>query len=109
MLVKAGIEPVNVKNIRVNGELRGCSGFCQLFGDNRLIYFNTEHCVLDSLRDKVMFRAARSQADYSGGRNNWADFDNWAEEIAAWAKRQPADPDGMVGPYGGWMKSEFPF
>lgn len=57
---------VALKNIRVNDEKRGCSGFIAL-GD-RIVYVNTEPC--GSLG--YMYRTAKHMKDYTGGMNRWA-------------------------------------
>ncbi len=57
---------VALKNIRVNDEKRGCSGFIQK-GD-AIVYVNTEPC--GSLG--YMYRTAAHLKDYTGGRNMWA-------------------------------------
>jgi len=61
-------ELVNAKNIRVNGQLRGVSGFLK-YKDGRFVYFNTERSVYNPMSDKFLFRAARDEKDYSGGCN----------------------------------------
>ena len=57
---------VHLKNIRVNDDKRGCSGFIQK-GD-AIVYVNTEPC--GSLG--YMYRTAAHLKDYTGGRNMWA-------------------------------------
>lgn len=57
---------VTLKNIRVNDDKRGCSGFIQK-GD-AIVYVNTEPC--GSLG--YMYRTAAHLKDYTGGRNMWA-------------------------------------
>lgn len=57
---------VQLRNIVVNGEKRGCSGFIT-FGDNT-VYVNTERC--GSLG--YMYRTAKHMKDYTGGVNRWA-------------------------------------
>lgn len=57
---------VNLKNICVNDDKRGCSGFISL-GD-RVVYVNTERC--GSLG--YMYRTAQNMRDYTGGVNRWA-------------------------------------
>lgn len=57
---------VALKNIAVNGDKRGCSGFVAL-GD-RIVYVNTERC--GSLG--YMYRTAQHMKDYTGGANRWA-------------------------------------
>lgn len=62
------------KNIVVNGQKRGCSGFVEL-GDST-VYINTESVVSVGF----LVRTARNNRDYSGGKNNFA---NTLEEIVA--------------------------
>lgn len=59
-------ETFHLRNIIVNGDKRGCSGFIAL-GD-RIVYVNTEKC--GSLG--YMYRTAKHTKDYTGGTNNWA-------------------------------------
>lgn len=67
---------VALKNIRVNGDPRGCSGFISL-GD-RIVYVNTEPC--GSLG--YMYRTAEHLKDYTGGVNRWArDLDSLVNGI----------------------------
>lgn len=69
-----------LKNIRINGQMRGCSGFVQNNATGQIIYLTTEESAYSPLQGKVMFRTADNFTDYRGGRNRWAD--NW-EEVAA--------------------------
>lgn len=55
-----------LKNISVNSDKRGCSGFISL-GDS-IVYVNTEPC--GSLG--YMYRTAAHLKDYTGGVNRWA-------------------------------------
>jgi hypothetical protein len=57
---------VALKNIRVNGDVRGCSGFIAL--DGAIVYVNTES--FGSLG--YMYRTAKHMKDYTGGVNRWA-------------------------------------
>jgi hypothetical protein len=57
---------VSLKNISINGDKRGCSGFISL-GD-RIVYVNTES--FGSLG--YMYRTAKHLKDYTGGVNQWA-------------------------------------
>jgi len=56
---------VALKNIAVNGDKRGCSGFIQR-GD-AIAYVNTE-----VLGGGYLYRTAAHLKDYTGGRNMWA-------------------------------------
>lgn len=57
---------VALKNIAINGDKRGCSGFIQ-YGA-AIVYVNTEPC--GSLG--YMYRTAENLKDYTGGVNRWA-------------------------------------
>ena len=62
----SSVHNVALKNIAVNGNKRGCSGFIQR-GD-AIVYVNTEPC--GSLG--YMYRTAAHMKDYTGGVNRWA-------------------------------------
>ena len=57
---------VALKNISINGNKRGCSGFISLRG--AIVYVNTEKC--GSLG--YLYRTASSLKDYTGGANKFA-------------------------------------
>lgn len=65
-----------LRNIRVNDDKRGCSGFIQL-GD-AIVYVNTERC--GSLG--YLYRTAQHLKDYTGGVNRFAkDLDSLVKGI----------------------------
>lgn len=57
---------VSLKNIIINGDKRGCSGFIALGG--RIVYVNTEQCF----NLGFMYRTAKHMRDYTGGSNRFA-------------------------------------
>lgn len=57
---------VVLKNIAVNGDKRGCSGFISLHGVH--VYVNTEKCG----RLGYLYRTAQHLKDYTGGANRFA-------------------------------------
>lgn len=57
---------VALKNVSVNGDKRGCTGFISVAG--AIVYVNTEPC--GSLG--YMYRTAEHMKDYTGGVNRWA-------------------------------------
>jgi hypothetical protein len=74
---------VFLKNISVNGDKRGCSGFIQR--DNAIVYVNTERC--GSLG--YMYRTAKHLKDYSGGVNHWAkDLDSLVDGVNSLLRQQ---------------------
>lgn len=67
---------VALKNIRVNDDKRGCSGFVSLAGAH--VYVNTE--TLGNLG--YLYRTAQHLKDYTGGRNHFArDLDSLVKGI----------------------------
>jgi hypothetical protein len=54
-----------LKNIAVNGDKRGCSGFIKR--DNAIVYVNTE-----VLGGGYLYRTAAHLKDYTGGVNRYA-------------------------------------
>lgn len=73
----SSVHQVHLKNIRVNDDKRGCSGFIQK-GD-AIVYVNTEPC--GSLG--YMYRTAAHLKDYTGGVNRWAkDLDSLVQGIS---------------------------
>jgi hypothetical protein len=74
---------VMLKNISVNGDKRGCSGFIQR--DSAIVYVNTEPC--GSLG--YMYRTAKHLKDYEGGANQWAkDLDSLVNGINSLLRQQ---------------------
>jgi hypothetical protein len=61
----SSVHQVHLKNISVNGDKRGCSGFIQR-GD-AIVYVNTE-----VLGGGYLYRTAAHLKDYSGGVNRYA-------------------------------------
>lgn len=60
------------KNILVNGQKRGCSGFVKNKKNGLIVYVDTERSVLSSLKNYVC-RYADNIKDYTGYRNRWCD------------------------------------
>lgn len=59
-----------LKNIRINGEARGCSGFIINEDNGLVVYVSTESIPWnDDLR--FMYRYARTTKDYTGSHNRW--------------------------------------
>jgi hypothetical protein len=61
----SSVHQVHLKNISVNGDKRGCSGFIQRGG--AIVYVNTE-----VLGGGYLYRTAAHLKDYSGGVNRYA-------------------------------------
>lgn len=71
----SSVRQVHLKNIAVNGDKRGCSGFISL--GERIVYVNTE-----VLGGGYLYRTAQHLKDYTGGVNRWAkDLDSLVNGI----------------------------
>ena len=75
-----------LKNISVNGSKRGCSGHVINKSTGSCVYLNTEASVYGPLSDKVMYRLARDNKDYSSnslknGNNRWCKPDELASLV----------------------------
>lgn len=86
-----------ISNIRVNGQLQGCSGFITDPATGRVVYISTD--VNHQTVRQALFRTARNDRDFTGGTNRWCALD--AAEIIesvvelfaqdrAWAQRTSA-------------------
>lgn len=58
-------DAVQLKNVSVNGDKRGCTGFIQ--SGARIVYVNTE-----VLGGGYLYRTAEHMKDYTGGTNRYA-------------------------------------
>ena len=69
----------HLTNIRINGQLRGCSGFLEDPKTGRLAYINTEKdpgiVEFTAVGGQALFRNARHLKDYSGLRNRYCELD----------------------------------
>ena len=68
------------KNISINGQKRGCSGFIRNNTNGSVMYVTTEEPCLSTLH--YMYRYADHERDWTGYRNHWANtLDGLATEI----------------------------
>lgn len=70
---------VELKNVRINGILQGCSGFVTDEATGAVVYVSTDRnhgTVSDAL-----YRTARNTKDYTGGPNNFADWDDLPDAV----------------------------
>ena len=63
----------HIRNIRINGQLHGCSGFIEDPASGRLVYFNAD--INHGTRREAYVRNAKHRKDYTGGRNRFCDMD----------------------------------
>jgi hypothetical protein len=76
---------VTLKNISVNGNKRGCSGFIEREG--AIVYVNTE-----VLGGGYLYRTAKHLKDYSGGVNQYAkDLNSLVDGINSLLRQQIAN------------------
>lgn len=62
---------VELKNVRINGQLMGCSGFVTNPDTGQIVYVNTESDL-----GTALYRTAESTRDYRGGQNRFAGYDD---------------------------------
>jgi len=80
---------VETKNIRINGQLRGCSGFIQNTDNGKIVYLTTEQISYTGNTEAFqgngmwgdenkacMYRTAKTMKDYTGGCNRYCSLDN---------------------------------
>lgn len=77
---------IELKNIIVNGQKRGCSGFVTNMQTGSCVYIDTEKSVFGPLSDKCLYRYARDNKDYSSNRlqngwNCWATDDELPKQV----------------------------
>ena len=77
---KAGYELVNASNNRRNNVLEGSSGFIKDPVSGRLVYFSTDASACYN-GDKVLYRTAKHDRDYTGGINRYADFSELSKAV----------------------------
>lgn len=67
-------EMVGFRNIRINGDTRGCCGWL-VYENGAVIYVNTEDSCYGPLQGKILYRRAKDTKDCVGGRNHWIEPD----------------------------------
>ena len=72
------LDASTIKNIRINGQPRGCSGFIVNPANGKIVYVNTEQ---GSQNRGALYRTAKTTKDYTGGHNNFADNDDLAQKV----------------------------
>ena len=80
---------VQLKNVAVNGEKMGCSGFVTDPGTGRIIYISTDHNHGTSRQ--ALFRAARHDRDYHGGHNHFTKHADLAQDVVELLKSSHFD------------------
>src|SRR5699024_10947214 len=60
----------DLRNIRINGQLQGCSGFVTDPSTDKIVYVSTD-CNHGTSLDEALIRNAADTKDYTGGRNRF--------------------------------------
>ena len=71
---------VQVKPVRVNGAVFGCSGFVINPPNGAIVYVSTDHNH-GQMYNKALYRTAKSTRDYSGGTNNTCAYADLAQNV----------------------------
>lgn len=81
---------VELKNVRINGTPQGCTGFVTDESTGAVVYVSTDRnhgTVSDAL-----YRTALHTKDYTGGPNNFADWDDLAGAVVGLLDRWGKNP-----------------
>ena len=72
-----------LRNVRINGNLVGCTGFVTEKKSGKVIYLTTDFgtAPAPSYKTRVMYRTARNDRDYTGGRNRYCEIDELSQEL----------------------------
>lgn len=83
--LRSGLK-VELKNVRINGVLQGCSGFITDESTGVVVYVSTDrnHGTVST----ALYRLARNTKDYTGYGNNFALFGELAQSIVDMLDRQ---------------------
>lgn len=71
---------VEVKPVKVNAAVFGCSGFVTNPANGAIVYVSTDHNH-GTMYDKALYRTAKSTRDYTGGRNNTCSYADLAQNV----------------------------
>ena len=72
---------IELKNVRINGTLQGCSGFITDESTGVVVYVSTDrnHGTVST----ALYRLARSNRDFTGYGNNFALWADLASDVVA--------------------------
>lgn len=80
-----GTVEISLRNVRVNGESLGCSGFIVDPKTNAHVYIDTDNN--HGTNTKALYRRAKHAKDYTGGMNHFTSYDQVAEDALALLKK----------------------
>ena len=72
----------HLKMIKVNGQVRGCSGFVENAENRKVVYINTEVLTFTGQEYRVLYRTAEHLKDYRGGFNQYATPVKLAQKVS---------------------------
>jgi len=64
---------VELRNVRINEQLQGCSGFVTNPATGKIAYVSTD-CNLDPRLGDALYRTAEHTRDYRGGLNQFSSY-----------------------------------
>lgn len=70
-----------IKNVKINGTWKGCTGFIKNLHNGTTIYIDTEPCPVIYGGQQLMYRYALDHKDYRGCMNQWAKEDAFCETV----------------------------
>lgn len=71
---------VEIKPVRVNGAVFGCSGFVTNPANGVIVYVSTDHNH-GTMYNKALYRTAKSTRDYTGGQNRTCTYADLAQNV----------------------------
>lgn len=75
----------HLHNIRINGYCHGCSGFIEDPATGRVVYLSTD--LNHGTNTQALYRTAQHTKDFTGGRNQFCDFDEITDRAVELLKK----------------------
>lgn len=79
----------HLRNVRINGQTQGCSGFIQNPATGRLVYVTTD--LNHGYSKRAMYRTAKNLRDFTGGMNHNCAFEDIVSESAEFLLNLPKE------------------
>jgi hypothetical protein len=79
---------VKISNVRVNGQLQGCSGLITDPATGHVVYISTD--VNHGTSRGALYREAKHDRDYTGGQNHFCPHDEIVQHALDLLDRAPA-------------------
>jgi hypothetical protein len=71
---------VELRNVRINGQLQGCSGFVTNLATGKIGYICTD-CNHGTSLNNAYYRTAEHTRDFRGGMNRFASYDELPQSV----------------------------